>query len=401
MRKTKPKNPEKTQNAKASAKVKRYGIWQEETARHGRCWRFDIRLACGDGKVKRKTGNGFATKAECELAVASLRLAARESKFGLSRPEKSKIITVGEIVEEYMSFLVQKWKSKYGEKYAARYKNQGNIIRQWANLIGANKPVGEISKQDFILYSQNELSRGLKPSSIQRRLNSIRAALNYAREYHRELEDLKIPRFTLGKIAKTGRTRILSETEIKVLSEILRKNSKWRDAYDFFRIALVSGTRFDEILVTVVRKDIKTAGIKWTDINKAEGTVRLFSGKTGKERTIYCPPAVEILLERKKAKLGNNIHAFACRDYWLRSIFQEVSEECGIPYGQRTTGGWTVHDLRHTCLTNLLQSGVDLASVRDFAGHASITETGRYVHTTLNSKEKLAAAAAGKMINLI
>jgi integrase len=401
MQKTKSKTSEKTPNKNSSAKNKRYGIWQEETARHGRCWRFDIRVADANGKVKRKTGSGFATKAECELAVSSLRLAARESKFGLSRPEKSKIITVGEIVEEYMSFLMRKWKSKYGAEYAKRYENQGNIIRQWANLIGADKPVQEISKQDFILYSQSELERGLKASSIQRRLNSIRAALNYARENHRELEDLRIPRFTLGKIAKTGRTRILSETEIKVLSKALRRNSKWRDAYDFFRIALVSGGRFDEILVTVKRQNIKTAGIKWTDINKAEGTVRLFSCKVGgKERIIYCPPAVEILLERKKAKLGNNIHAFTCRDYKLREIFEEVSEECEIPYGQKTPGGWTVHDLRHTCLTNLLQAGVDLASVRDFAGHASIVETGRYVHTTINSKEKL-AAAAGKMINLI
>ena len=400
MRKTKSKTSEKTTSKSSSAKSKRYGIWQEETARHGRCWRFDIRVTDANGKVSRKTGSGFATKAECELAVSALRLAARESKFGLSRPEKTKIITVGEIVEEYMSFLIQKWKSKYGKEYADRYENQGNILRQWANLIGADKPVQAISKQDFILYSQSELGRGLKHSSIQRRLNSIRAALNYAREYHRELEDLKIPRFTLGKIAKIGRTRILSEKEIKVLSEALRMEPKRRDAYDFFRIALVSGARFDEILVTVTRQDIKTAGIKWTDINKAEGTVRLFSGKTGKERTIYCPPAIEILLERKKAKLGNNIHAFTCRDYKLREIFEEVSEECEIPYGQRTPGGWTVHDLRHTCLTNLLQAGVDLASVRDFAGHASIVETGRYVHTTLNSKEKL-AAAAGRMIHLI
>ncbi len=400
MRKTKSTTSEKTPNKNSSAKSKRYGIWQEETARHGRCWRFDIRVTGANGKVSRKTGSGFATKAECELAVSSLRLAARESKFGLSRPEKSKIITVGEIVEEYMSFLMRKWKSKYGSEYAARYENQGNIIRQWANLIGADKPVQQICKQDFILYSQSELGRGLKPSSVQRRLNSIRAALNYSREYHRKLEDLKIPRFTLGKIAKIGRIRILSETEIKVLSEALRRNSKWRDAYDFFRIALVSGARFDEILVTVKRQDTKTAGIKWADINKVEGTVRLFSGKTGKERTIYCPPAVEILLERKKAKLGNNIHAFTCRDYKLRKIFEEASEECEIPYGQKTPGGWTVHDLRHTCLTNLLQAGVDLASVRDFAGHASIIETGRYVHTTINSKEKL-AAAAGKMINLV
>ena len=138
-----------------------------------------------------------------------------------------------------------------------------------------------------------------------------------------------------------------------------------------------------------------TAGIKWTDVNINAGTIKLFSGKTGKGRTIYVPAVVDVLEERKKAGLGNRLHAFECRDHWIRKIFRQVSKQCTIPYGQRVAGGWTVHDLRHTCLTHLLQNGVDLAAVRDFAGHSSISETSKYVHSTEKAKNLLAKASGG------
>ncbi|MGI8467409.1 MAG: tyrosine-type recombinase/integrase [Pyrinomonadaceae bacterium] len=233
----------------------------------------------------------------------------------------------------------------------------GRIRRQ-------GKSVKDLTKQDFLLWAQSEIARGLRASSVQRRLNNIRASLNYAREIYPVLQDFKIPRYALGKEALRERMRILDETEIRALSRALQSKKAWRDAFDFFRVALGCGGRFDEIVPVVIRRDMTTAGIKWSDINKTRGTVRLFSGKTGKERVIYAPQVVEILLDRKKAKLGNETHAFCCRDHHIRKVFAKVSKQCKIPYGQQTPGGWTVHDMRHTCLTNLLQSGVDLATVR-------------------------------------
>jgi hypothetical protein len=44
------------------------------------------------------------------------------------------------------------------------------------------------------------------------------------------------------------------------------------------------------------------------------------------------------------------------------------------------------HDLRHTFATRLVQSGVDLITVRDLLGHFSISMTQRYTHTNRNQK---------------
>jgi integrase len=99
-------------------------------------------------------------------------------------------------------------------------------------------------------------------------------------------------------------------------------------------------------------------------------------------------------MARKRDGLGSKIHCFTRRDHWIRAVFKEASEQCKITYGQQVAGGWTVHDLRHTCLTHLLQEGTDLATVRDFAGHHSIQETTKYVHPTAASRRRAATASS-------
>ena len=87
-------------------KTKRYGVWQEETARFGRCWRYDIRVQNNEGVLCRRTGSGFVTKAECETAVAALRLAARENKYGVIRPSIKKCVSIDQAIEGYIRTLV-------------------------------------------------------------------------------------------------------------------------------------------------------------------------------------------------------------------------------------------------------------------------------------------------------
>lgn len=45
-----------------------------------------------------------------------------------------------------------------------------------------------------------------------------------------------------------------------------------------------------------------------------------------------------------------------------------------------TSGERTLHDLRHTAICNWLRAGVDVATVREWAGHADLVMTSRYTH---------------------
>ncbi len=52
------------------------------------------------------------------------------------------------------------------------------------------------------------------------------------------------------------------------------------------------------------------------------------------------------------------------------------------------------HVLRHTCAMNLLQSGVDLATIALWLGHANTKATGVYLHADLKLKEQALARTA-------
>jgi integrase len=125
----------------------------------------------------------------------------------------------------------------------------------------------------------------------------------------------------------------------------------------------------------------------------------LYSSKTKKWRTIRAPSAASLIAERKVADQQDSILVLPCSDHRIRKILKKVSESAGIRYGQNVMDGWCPHDLRHTCLTNLAVAGVPLNGIKEYAGHASIVETQRYLKFMPESIE-LAARQSTRLAQL-
>ena len=119
--------------------------------------------------------------------------------------------------------------------------------------------------------------------------------------------------------------------------------------------------------------------MRWEESDVRFGTVKLYSSKTKKWRTIKAPSAATLMANRKAAGQGGTTRVLTHPDHWYRDILGQASESVGIRYGQRVPGGWTTHDLRHTCLTNLAIAGVPINGIKEYAGHASIVETQKYL----------------------
>ena len=49
---------------------------------------------------------------------------------------------------------------------------------------------------------------------------------------------------------------------------------------------------------------------------------------------------------------------------------------------------FVIHSLRHTMLTRLGEAGVDAFTIKQIAGHSSVTVSQRYVHPTPESMER-------------
>lgn len=62
-----------------------------------------------------------------------------------------------------------------------------------------------------------------------------------------------------------------------------------------------------------------------------------------------------------------------------------------VHWSQTLPVGFRIHDLRHTCATNLLKAGADIVGVQGILGHASPDTTLRY-YGHLTGTEHLRAA---------
>jgi integrase len=367
-----------------SGKKTTYGVYQTESKRHGKCWAFSITWYDRNGVRNRKTKAGFRTKTEAEKFAQALLDKAWREKHGIADPaakEEIKPVTVGEAVQEYLKYREDKvdMREKSANPHRRHFKSAENKLIEWQNHIGAAREIHTITQHDLVSWIAHEKRRGtVKPNSISRSVNSIRACLHYIAERREELANWKAPKKPSIPGANVGRSRPLEEDEIKALAGVMAADlDRYRDLYDFFRVALGSASRVDEVL-----------SLRWSDIDFATQTVTFFASKTQKLKSLRLPSVVSILKKRKEEGLGNTTFVFTVRDHKLRRLLKEVAEQADIPYGKGVERGIIIHDLRGTALSNLLHAGVDPIVVsKIYASHHSLQQTNVYLNPTRKRAE--------------
>jgi site-specific recombinase XerD len=127
-------------------------------------------------------------------------------------------------------------------------------------------------------------------------------------------------------------------------------------------------------------------------IDGARGIVWIRDGKGGKDRRVPLPKPILLRLrrywkdERPESTIpllfvsaeGKPIH-----ETTIQKTFNAAQEEAKIP--RRAT----VHTLRHSYATHLVENGISLRTIQDILGHKSMKTTEVYMHVTLPGTEHL------------
>ena len=178
--------------------------------------------------------------------------------------------------------------------------------------------------------------------------------------------------------------QVLGDSQLDKFMEAIKQEPYWND---FFYVEVMTGLRRGEI-----------CGLKWSDINFAEGTLsikrsvgRVKNGSitigktktTAGTRKIILPPSVLTLLEQKQAdainewvfphymKPSDPLHPDSAYRK-LKTILKSV----GLPLIR-------FHDLRHTFATHATQGGVDAKTLAGILGHTDASFTlDTYTHVT-------------------
>lgn len=168
----------------------------------------------------------------------------------------------------------------------------------------------------------------------------------------------------------------LEEAEALIKASRMDSIRPYRD-HAMIRLFLQTGLRLDELV-----------RLERSDINLREGYIRV-RGKGDKERllplTEATARALQEHLERllpaspqiEKVFLNQRGQPITWRG--VQMIFDRICRQAGL-----VRPGLSPHKLRHTCLTLLLREGVDLMTLKELAGHASISSTAVYAHVDLD-----------------
>ena len=182
------------------------------------------------------------------------------------------------------------------------------------------------------------------------------------------------------------RERFLSPEEYRRLGQVLHEaagdGSVFASAVPAIRLLLLTGCRKNEIVT-----------LRWDDIDRTAGELRLRDSKTGARR-VPLTPVVEWVLAGIPRIEGNpwvitgqnpGDHLKNLDAIWLR-----LRRRAGLD-------GVRIHDGRHSYASRALALGEGLPTIGELLGHRKVTTTARYAHLARDT-EKAAAVKVGGSI---
>ncbi|WP_426147183.1 tyrosine-type recombinase/integrase [Polaromonas sp. DSR2-3-2] len=213
----------------------------------------------------------------------------------------------------------------------------------------------------------NEKKLQLSPATSNRILENVKRAYTLSIQWGLLPPSAHTPQPVRMHQENNIRTRYLSMDELHRFMHAL-DNSPNRIMADFFQLLLATGCRKNEILQ-----------LRHSDVNMEQRLITIPNPKSGRARHVVMnEQARAVLLGRQPAP--NNPYVFPGKVQG-RPIFNPkrawlaVLKEAGIDH--KTT---TLHTLRHTFASILVNEGVSLQAVSELLGHHGTDITIRYAH---------------------
>jgi integrase/recombinase XerD len=232
----------------------------------------------------------------------------------------------------------------------------------------------EITRSDVEAFIEQEQDRGIKITTIRTRLVSVLAFLRHLVEEEIVSAELFVRRIRLQLPERLPRAMDLDDLQ-KLLSVI-------RDVRDraLVLILLRTGMRIGELLNTKV-----------TDVHIKERKIEIYEGEKNRlGRVVYLSDDAILALRKWLKKrnpgeaylfYGKNVETMSYST--ARLIFRRYLEKAGL-----MDQAYSLHWLRHTFATELLNVGMRLECLQVLLGHRSIEETRRYARLTDKTREE-------------
>jgi len=277
----------------------------------------------------------------------------------MARPE----FTIGELADRFLDHLLEA--RDCSPLTIKAYRGDIEQFRKFLANRGHPETVSQIDSP--VIYEFDDELRGIKPATRRRKMHALSSFFKYAirRGY---ASTNPVAGLELPKRKHRLHTYLTADEISRLLQAVVTPIER-----AILTTLIYTGTRKAELI-----------GIDQGDIDWDHGVLRV-RGKGGKERAINLhPQCSEAILDYLKFRRETNSPALFLNSVGKRlcpTFVQNLFQRCLRRAGLRAKG-YTIHTLRHTFATMLCQSGVDLCTVRDIMGHADISTTAIYAHSS-------------------
>ena len=243
--------------------------------------------------------------------------------------------------------------------------------RQFSRWISAqfNSPViiDEITIhhiEDFVSYLSNE--RGIKPSSVNRKINALSTFFQCMRK-KKYIQENPMEDFQRMKVPDSERI-YLSKEEVESIIQAID-----HPVLHYFAMTMAySGLRVNECIHLTLN-----------DINFEEDYIQVINGKGGKNRKIPLNQQLKVKLEeylKSHRPKTDSLFFFALKRtgtvsvQYVNRMLKDACEKAGIEKHV------TSHILRHSFASYLVKKDTHVAVIQKLLGHASVKTTSVYLH---------------------
>jgi integrase len=322
----------------------------------------------------------FETRKEAETALALSTVAIKDGRYTAPNDKR----TVADAVDSWLKLCVEGSDNRSGKPL--RPATQALYLMTWRVHVGPRwgaMKLRQVDAEAIARWKQEKLDGGAGPKTVINALQLLSSVMKHARRFKwvatNPLEDVHRPRYKSEVSAFTP-------AQIATLLEVADT-----EAGIFVRMAASTGLRFGEL-----------AGLRWSDVDLEKGTVRVerqFSHgawadlKTeNARRNVPLAAAVRdelkarySALNGKVVRIGRDDRTVFCapeggpldyknfRDRVWAPLLERTGPDTKHPKRVAVTG--TIHMLRHSYATALIQSGQNAKTVQTLMGHHSVAFT--------------------------
>jgi integrase/recombinase XerD len=241
---------------------------------------------------------------------------------------------------------------------------------------GGKVRLEEITRQDIEGWIEHEQDRGMKASTVDLRLGTLKAFLRFLIEREVLHHDLLGKKMSIK--VPDALPRAMDPDDVRQLLRVLK------DVRDraMILILLRTGMRVGELLNTIVE-----------DVHLKERRIEIYeASKTRVGRVVYLSDDAQKALKAwLKVRDPYKTYLFYARGKHrhnisysgARNVFVKCLERAGLEHK-----GYTLHCLRHTCASELLNAGMGLECVQELLGHSTVEMTRRYARLTDRTREE-------------